>query len=137
MMRRAKENPELAATSNPGSYPKFKHVQNSRQGLPPQAPRNRRRSRRIPPSRFHRSRLPDPASYYEKHLPEVRNKGKGWVSVRCPFHEDTSPSLAVNLAHGGFRCFGCGARGGDILDFHRLLKSLSFKEAADALGAWS
>jgi putative DNA primase/helicase len=29
----------------------------------------------------------------------------------CPFHEDDTPSLSVNMEKGLFRCFGCGASG--------------------------
>jgi hypothetical protein len=41
--------------------------------------------------------------------------------VRCPFHEDRTPSLHVyEEAQRGWYCFGCG-RGGSIYDFAALL----------------
>jgi len=41
--------------------------------------------------------------------------------VRCPFHEDRTPSLHVyESAAEGWYCFGCG-RGGSIYDFAALL----------------
>src|SRR2546421_9849576 len=44
-----------------------------------------------------------------KHGPELR--------LRCPFHEDSTPSLSINAETGKFHCFGCHAKGGDIFDF--------------------
>jgi DNA primase len=39
------------------------------------------------------------------------------LRLRCPFHEDKTPSLSINAETGKFHCFGCHAKGGDILDF--------------------
>lgn len=38
------------------------------------------------------------------------------VKVLCPFHDDTKPSLAVNIEKNLFNCFACDAQG-NILDF--------------------
>ena len=54
----------------------------------------------------------------------------------CPFHDDSKPSLRVRLDTGGFRCMVCGAHGGDVLAFHMQRHGLSFKQAAQQLGAW-
>lgn len=64
--------------------------------------------------------------------------------IRCPFHDDGSPSLHVYRdAHRGWYCFGCG-RGGSIYDFAAALWKLGtrgdgFKELrrrlARAVGA--
>ena len=51
------------------------------------------------------------------------------VSVLCPFHNDTRPSLSVNMEGKWFHCFGCGAKG-DILAFVAKLEKVSFPEAA-------
>jgi DNA primase len=64
----------------------------------------------------------DVAGLYRRfgvRLPDFRS---GWASTRCfsGQHRDRHPSLRVNLETGGFRCFGCGARGG-ILDALELL----------------
>ena len=41
--------------------------------------------------------------------------------MRCPFHDDDTPSLHVYpSAAEGWYCFGCG-RGGSIYDFAALL----------------
>jgi DNA primase len=39
------------------------------------------------------------------------------IRLRCPFHEDSTPSLSIHAGTGKFHCFGCHAKGGDILDF--------------------
>ena len=85
--------------------------------------------------RFDATRLPSPAHYYHSEL-GTRLNGSGWVSAKCPFHDDKSPSLGVNLEHGGYRCHCCGASGGDVLAFHMARYGLSFRAAAEALGAW-
>lgn len=46
----------------------------------------------------------------------VRQKGSE-LSIRCPFHNDTKPSLKANVERGVFNCFGgCGAKG-DVIAF--------------------
>lgn len=47
----------------------------------------------------------------------------------CPFHDETKPSFKVNLAKGGFHCFGCGAKG-NVLDFVAKLEGCDLREAA-------
>jgi DNA primase len=39
------------------------------------------------------------------------------LRLRCPFHEDTTPSLSISAETGKYHCFGCHAKGGDIFDF--------------------
>ena len=39
------------------------------------------------------------------------------LRLRCPFHEDKTPSLSINAETGKYHCFGCHAKGGDIIDF--------------------
>lgn len=84
--------------------------------------------------RFERERLPDPLGYFEGA--GLRLIGRGaWRSALCPFHTDHSPSLRVNVETGAFRCMACGAKGGDVLAFHRRRHGLSFVQAARDLGA--
>jgi len=85
--------------------------------------------------RFQREALPDPLTYYS--AAGLRLIGHGaWRSALCPFHEETRPSLRVRVETGAYRCMGCGARGGDVLDFHRARHGLSFAQAARDLSAW-
>ena len=85
--------------------------------------------------RFHHDCLPDPIAYFEGEGLRLRGRG-AWRTTTCLFHDDKHPSLSVNIDTGSFRCFACGARGGDVLDFHRLRHELGFVDAAKALGAW-
>lgn len=64
--------------------------------------------------------------------------GYGWVRMRCPFHEDRTPSAAVNhdAETGGFRCHSCG-RHGDGLKLLMTELGLSFPEACERASALS
>ncbi len=86
-------------------------------------------------SNFKRERLPRPAGYYQEQGLKLTGTGT-WKLALCPFHDDTNPSLGVNIDSGGFLCHACGARGGNVLDFHKLRHGLGFVDAAKALGAW-
>jgi hypothetical protein len=33
------------------------------------------------------------------------------ISIICPFHDDTNPSLVIYVKDKRYYCFGCGARG--------------------------
>ena len=60
----------------------------------------------------------------------IETKGTGDErSALCPFHEETKASFKVNLAKGGFHCFGCGAKG-NVLDFVAKLEGCDLREAA-------
>ena len=84
---------------------------------------------------FVRELLPEPCGYFERE--GVRLIGRGhWRSALCPFHNDSRPSLRVNVETGAYRCMACGAKGGDVLDYHRARHGLSFVQAAHDLGAW-
>ena len=86
-------------------------------------------------NQFRRDGLPDPIGYFERE--GLRLIGRGhWRSAMCPFHNDTQPSLRVNADTGAFRCMACGAKGGDVIAYHRQRHGLSFVQAARDLGAW-
>lgn len=50
--------------------------------------------------------------------------------MKCPFHDDKSPSLQIaDKGNGAFyKCFGCGV-GGDIIDFIKRVEQVNFIEA--------
>jgi len=75
-----------------------------------------------------RDRLPSPHYYYTKQFPGLQASGE-WVNVRCSFHADSNPSLSLNLVSGGFFCHACGAKGGDVIAFHRQRFDLGFSDA--------
>ena len=84
---------------------------------------------------FNKNNLPSPIVYYTER--NFRLVGNGnWCTTVCPFHDDSKPSLTVHVESGAFKCFACGAKGGDVLDFHKLLNGLSFVEAVTDLDAW-
>ena len=43
------------------------------------------------------------------------------LKLKCPFHDDRTPSLSVNTDKDIFRCFGCPAKG-NVLDFIALME---------------
>ena len=67
-------------------------------------------------------------------MPEVAAgygmKGNRAGFIRCPFHNDRTPSLKLYDDH--FHCFGCGAHG-DVIRFTELYFNLSPLEAAKKL----
>lgn len=63
---------------------------------------------------------------------EVSKVGGRYV-VCCPFHNERTPSCVL-FDDGGFKCFGCQARG-DALDYLTKVRGLSFEQACEALGA--
>lgn len=85
---------------------------------------------------FDRAKLPSPTDYFAQQGLKLTGGGE-WKNAICPFHDDTKPSLRVRLDTGGFRCMVCGAHGGDVLAFHQQRHDLSFKKAAQQLGAWT
>lgn len=75
----------------------------------------------------------NPADYYASRIEDFRPNRPGWQNVRCVFHGDNGPSLAVNAETGGYLCFGCGAKGGDIIAFEMARNHYSFPEAIESL----
>lgn len=81
--------------------------------------------------------MPHPQSFYEREIGKLTRPSRGWAQGRCPFHNSQSgKSFAVNLTDGGFCCFGCQVKGGDVIDFLRMRYRLDFKTAAREAGAW-
>lgn len=57
-----------------------------------------------------------------------------YVMIPCPFHNETKPSLLVNLTEGTFpagffKCYGCGVSG----PFQKLLKQLGINKPLSSL----
>lgn len=50
----------------------------------------------------------------------------------CPFHNEKTPSFAVDPARKFYHCFGCGV-GGDVVKFVMEMEKLSYPEALKAL----
>ncbi len=64
---------------------------------------------------------------------ELRPSGRRLVG-RCPFHEDSTPSLVVYTHNQSWYCFGCDL-GGDVFKFVELIEKVSFVEALQKLSS--
>ena len=58
----------------------------------------------------------------------VPNRGSGWRKMRCPFHDDSTASAAVNFDINRFKCHGCGVSG-DTYDLIQLKNGGTLHEA--------
>ena len=79
-----------------------------------------------------------PTETYVELLTRTEFRGR---FALCPFpdHEDKTPSFRA-LPDGGFVCFGCGRKGGSIIDFGELWFGITargdgFKELRQRLAA--
>src|SRR5690554_551366 len=61
----------------------------------------------------------------------VTRQGKDYV-VRCPFHEEKTPSCIISPKTNLFNCFGCGA-GGSVIDWVMKTQGVSFRFACEIL----
>lgn len=84
---------------------------------------------------FRRERLPNARDFWERQFGQLRGRGRR-VKVLCCLHPDHHPSLSINLVTGCFRCWSCGARGGDLIDFVMLRDKCDFKRACQTLDCW-
>ena len=85
--------------------------------------------------RLNKDLLPRVPEYLSAHGFD-HDRSKTWSMILCPFHDDTNPSLGINLNIGCFNCFACGTKGGDLIAFHMKFKKISFIDACKDLGAW-
>ena len=68
----------------------------------------------------------DAGPFYQRYFPDL-NLQQAQTQVRCPFHEDRTPSLSIQLQGaklGCWHCHGCG-KGGDLFDFYAASHQLS------------
>jgi hypothetical protein len=62
---------------------------------------------------------------------ELVKKGAGYMG-KCPFHEDSTPSLSVDREKGLYNCFGCG-EAGDAFTLVEKMQGTDFKGALEYL----
>lgn len=62
---------------------------------------------------------------------QLKRQGQNYWAC-CPFHDEKSPSFAVNPSKGLYKCFGCGKAGG-IVQFVMDADGSSYPEALRAL----
>jgi DNA primase len=60
-----------------------------------------------------------------------RKQGKDYV-IRCPFHDEKTPSLIISPKSNLFNCFGCGAAG-SVIDWVMKTQRRPFREAVEWL----
>ena len=86
---------------------------------------------------FDRSALPPAETFYRQEFDRLPRPSRGWVQVRCCFHDDRRPSLSLNLHQGHFFCHSCGVKGGDVISFVMQRDGVSFRRACERLRAWT
>lgn len=59
---------------------------------------------------------------------QVIPSGPGQFKCKCPFHDDSTPSMGISNDKGVYNCLGCGAKG-DVVNFVKEVEGLSFIEA--------
>ncbi len=62
---------------------------------------------------------------------ELKKQGKDYA-LRCPFHDDKTPSMMISPDKNVFHCFGCGASG-TVIDWVMKTQGVSFRHAAELL----
>lgn len=94
--------------------------------------------RNTPTGRFRPELLPPPRTFYQREFGSaLARERRGWAQTKCCFHDGQSKtSLSLNMVEGHFRCFSCGAHGGDLITFVRLRYRLDFRGACRELGCW-
>lgn len=71
------------------------------------------------------------AELLQHHGVEIRKIGRG-VKALCPFHDEKTPSLSIDVRKGLYHCFGCG-KSGDHLTFLQEHAKFSFADAVAEL----
>ncbi|MCQ2258233.1 MAG: CHC2 zinc finger domain-containing protein [Bacteroidaceae bacterium] len=65
------------------------------------------------------------------NLVEIHKDGAN-LKCKCPFHNDTHPSLKINVAKQYWRCFVCD-KGGDAIEFVKEYKRCNYIEALEEI----
>lgn len=104
---------------------------------PQNSHRNPKASRRKYQAKPKKTALISPSATLD--LLDVRYRRSGRrLECFCPFHKngkERSPSLMMDAVGGYFRCFTCGAKGGDVIAFYRVVTGAGFQDALQALEA--
>lgn len=66
----------------------------------------------------------------ERYVP-LRRQGANFVG-RCPWHDDSRPSLQINPTRQTFKCWVCNI-GGDVFSFIMKIENVDFKESMQIL----
>ncbi len=78
----------------------------------------------------------DKTKFYKERIPSLQINGKPEAVGLCPFHNDTNPSLSVNLDTGLYRCYACGAEG-DVFTFYQETNGVDFLTTLEDLAVYT
>ena len=53
----------------------------------------------------------DAVEHFNLHHFSRWDKQRKYIKIKCPFHNDKTPSFVVWKEINGFRCYGCGCTG--------------------------
>ena len=67
---------------------------------------------------------------------EGKNISAGWLGTRCPFCQDSSNHLGINLQSFNFSCFRCGSTG-SILKFVAAIEGSSWSQVKQIVAEFS
>jgi DNA primase len=71
---------------------------------------------------------------YEGHDIEIRKKTEWKSGGLCPFHSDQKAgSFFISSSTGAFKCFSCGASGGDVIAYIQQRYEITFLESCQKL----
>lgn len=70
----------------------------------------------------------DLVKIFEDEGIELKRSGNGRKVACCPFHQEKTPSLSVDVAKNLWHCFGCG-EGGNGVSFIMKIKGFTYPEA--------
>jgi len=73
------------------------------------------------------------ADLFERDGHALRRSGSSLV-VRCPFHDEKTPSCHITEHTNTFHCYGCGA-GGDIFSYWQESRGVNFSESLPDLAS--
>lgn len=72
----------------------------------------------------------DIVDYISKYMTLTKRGANYWAC--CPFHNEKTPSFAVNPEHQYYKCFGCG-ESGNIFNFVMKMENIDFLSAVQLI----
>lgn len=74
----------------------------------------------------------DVVAHYADRKAKRKIPSSGSATIQCLFHDDSDPSMSVNVDKGFYKCHACGASG-DLFGFVMEQENCSFPEAIQTL----
>lgn len=72
-------------------------------------------------------------SFYQRYIStHIRRRHGNEITALCPFHDDHTPSLSINIKDGTWFCHACG-EGGDAFSFYQKLHHVDFADAVKGI----